>query len=203
MNILKRNNIQTLDLDQSVWSQTFMVAPLVVIGTKEGTGYDMAPKHMVSPIGFDNYFGFVCTPRHMTYTNLQKTKEFTVSFLLPEQVLMASLSATPRHAERSKSKNIISALPTFRASSVDALFIADSYLFLECELFKVIDGFNENSIITGKITAAFANENYLKLSEKDEQLQLMKNPLLAYIAEGRFAKIKETYNFPFPKDFER
>jgi hypothetical protein len=45
--------------------------------------------------------------------------------------------------------------------------------------------------------------DYLRVSEKDEQEQLKNNPLLAYISYGRFAKIEETYNFPFPKDFKR
>ena len=86
---------------------------------------------------------------------------------------------------------------------MDALLVADSYLYLECELFKIIDGFDENSIITGKIKKAFAHNNYLCISEQDEQQHIKNNPLLAYIAFGRFAKIEQTYNFPFPKDFKR
>ena len=203
MELLNKIDIKPLDVNQPVWSQTYTVAPLVIVGTKEGLEYDMAPKHMVSPIGFDNYFGFVCTPKHATYSNIRNTGEFSVSFPVPNQILLASMSATPRDSIESKSKNIIAALPTLKASTIDALFISDSYLFLECKLFKIIDGFNENSIITGKIKAAFAHENYLKLSEKDEQQQFIENPLLAYIADGRFAKITETYNFPYPKDFKR
>ncbi len=199
----KLHNFFTLDTSTPIWNRIFMVAPLVVIGTKEGAAYDLAPKHMVTPIGFDNYFGFVCTPRHETYQNIKATNEFTVSFPLPDQVVLASLSASPRCDDISRSKPIVDALPTTKATTVDALCIAESYLFLECKLFKIIDGFGENSIITGKIVAAHVDENYLKESEKDEQQQLKENPLLAYIAYGRFAKITETYNFPFPKDFER
>ena len=47
------------------------------------------------------------------------------------------------------------------------------------------------------------DKKYLKISERDEQEQLMENPLLAYIAYGRFAKITETFKFPFPKNFKR
>jgi len=203
MNILKTNNIQVLDITHPVWPQTFTVAPLAVIGTKEDNGYDMAPKHLISPLGFDNYFGFVCTPRHATYHNIKKTKEFTVSFPMPEQVILTSLSASPRKKTISKSKNIINALPTIKASVVDALFIKGSYFYLECELYKIIDGFGENSIISGKIISAFVDKNYQRVTEKDEQQQLMENPLLAYIANGRFARISETFNFPFPKNFKR
>lgn len=203
MYIYKKNNIQVLDTNQPIWPHTFTVAPLVIIGTKENDGYDMAPKHMVSPIGFTNYFGFVCTPRHTTYSNIQKAEEFTVSFPLPKQVLLTSLSASPRKDTISKSRNIVDALPTLKASKVDALFIEDSYLYLECKLFKIIDGFNENSIITGKIISAFVDNKYHRVSEKDEQQQLFENPLLAYIADGRYAQITETFNFPYPKNFKR
>ena len=197
------HNLFTLDTSIPIWERVFTVAPLVVIGTKEGVGYDLAPKHMVTPIGFDNYFGFICTPNHATYQNIKKNKEFTVSFPLPNQVVLASLSASPRCDNISKSKSIVEALPTIKATTIDALCIAESYLFLECILFKIIDGFNENSIITGKVIAAHVDKNYLKDSEKDEQQQFKENPLLVYIAYGRFAKITETYNFPFPKNFKR
>ncbi len=196
-------NFYSIDTSIPFWDRVFTVTPLVVIGTKEDDSYDLAPKHMAIPLGFDNYYGFVCTPKHATYKNIKKTEEFTVSFLLPNQVVMASLSASPRCDDISKSKSIVEALPTIKATMVDALCIAESYLFLECELFKIIDGFNENVIITGKIIAAYIDKNYLKDSERDEQQQLKENPLLAYISYGRFAEISETFNFPFPKDFKR
>lgn len=203
MKIIDHNNVVALDIKTSIWEQIFTVAPLVVIGSKEKTGYDLAPKHMATPIGFGNYFGFVCTPKHSTYNNIKKNQEFTVSFPLPNHIIFTSLSATSRQLEISKSKQIIDVLPTFKAPNIDALFIKNSYLYLECTLFKIIDGFDENSIITGKITSAFANNNYLKYFEEDEQGQIKNNPLLVYIAPGRFAKITETYNFPFPKNFKR
>ena len=202
MKRLHKNEYFELDTSNPVWEQIFIVAPLVVIGTKEDDSYDLAPKHMAMPIGLDNYFGFVCTPRHGTYHNIKKTNEFTVSFPLPDNVVLASLSASPRCEGSSQTKPIVDMLPTLKASSIDALCIAESYLFLECKLFKIIDGFNENSIITGTITAAYCHKDYLKVSEKDEQQQLKENPILAYISYGRFARISETYNFPFPKNFK-
>ena len=198
-----QNNFYALDITTAIWERLYTVAPLVVIGTKEGAGYDLAPKHMATPIGFDNFFGFVCTPNHTTYQNIKETEEFTVSFPLPNQVTLLSLSASPRCDEISKFKSIVDILPTTKATVVDALFIHDSYLYLECKLFKIIDGFNQNSIIIGKIEAAFVDKKYLKCSEKDEQKQLKENPLLAYIANGRFAEITETFNFPYPKNFKR
>ncbi|MDH5414618.1 MAG: flavin reductase, partial [Flavobacteriaceae bacterium] len=103
----------------------------------------------------------------------------------------------------SESKLIIEALPTIKAETMDALLLTNSYLYLECELFKIIDGFDQNSIITGKIIKAYAEKDYIRISELDEQEQIKNNPLLAYIANGRFATISQTFNFPFPKDFKR
>ncbi|WP_340202282.1 flavin reductase [Ascidiimonas sp. W6] len=197
----KTTDFIELDLSRPIWDHFFTIAPLVIIGTKEGVGYDMAPKHLAFPVGFHNYFGFVCTPRHSTYSNIQNNQEFSVSFPKPGQEVLTSLSASPRKKELSKFESTISVLPTVQASVTDTLFLEDSYLRLECSLFKIIDGFDDNSIITGKISAAFVNSNYLRMSDLDEQEQLYKHPLLVYVADGRFAKVSETFNFPFPKDF--
>ncbi|MGQ9871755.1 flavin reductase [Leptodesmis sp.] len=99
------------------------MAPLVVIGTREPDGgYDLAPKHMAMPIGWENYFGFVCTPRHHTYQNVLREQAFTVSFPRPEQVVLASLSAAPRCEE--DAKPALAALPILPASVVDGVFCA-------------------------------------------------------------------------------
>lgn len=203
MDTIRVKNYVSLNTEIPIWDRIFTVAPLIVIGTKEQEGYGLAPKHMATPLGFDNYFGFVCTPRHGTYQNIKKTGEFTVSFPKPDQVTTTSLSASPRTEALTKSQQIVESLPLIKAASMDAPLIKDAYLYLECELFKIIDGFGENSIITGKIKEAYVHNDYLRVSEKDEQEQLKNNPLLAYISYGRFAKIGETYNFPFPKDFKR
>ncbi|MHA7831228.1 MAG: flavin reductase [Flagellimonas sp.] len=203
MDTIRVKNYVSLNTEIPIWDRIFTVAPLIVIGTKEQEGYDLAPKHMATPLGFDNYFGFVCTPRHGTYQNVKKTGKFTVSFPKPDQVTTTSLSASPRTEALTKSQQIVESLPLIKAASMDAPLIKDAYLYLECELFKIIDGFGENSIITGKIKEAYVHNDYLRVSEKDEQEQLKNNPLLAYISYGRFAKIGETYNFPFPKDFKR
>lgn len=203
MGTLLQENYVSLNLHSPIWDRVFTVAPLVIIGTKEESDYDLAPKHMATPLSFGNYFGFVCTPNHHTYHNVKKTGEFTVSFPRPQQIVTTSLSATPRRKEIKKSDGIVGALATIQAKTMDAPLIKDAYLYLECELFKIIDGFDENSLIAGKIKAAHVHKEYLRISENDEQQQLKSHPLLAYIANGRFAEISETYNFPFPKDFKR
>jgi len=54
------SNLVDVDTSVPVWDQFFTVAPLVLIGTIDKDGsLDLAPKHMVTPMGWQNYFGFV------------------------------------------------------------------------------------------------------------------------------------------------
>ena len=46
--IIEKRNIISLNTDKSIWDHFYTVAPLVVIGTKEGDGFDLAPKHMAT-----------------------------------------------------------------------------------------------------------------------------------------------------------
>lgn len=204
--VMKKGNFDnfiSLNVAETIWNHFYTVAPLVVIGSKENDAYDLAPKHMLSPIGFSNYFGFVCTPRHNTYQNIKRDKKFTVSFVKPEQVLLSALAALPRCESNNYTKEIVNNLPTIPTVDNDNIFIADAYVLLECRLYKIIDGFDDYSIITGEIDKAFVHKDYKILSEVDPQKHIYEHPLLAYIAQGRFASIKETFSFPYPKDFKR
>ena len=194
-------NIITIDTEVPIWERFYTVAPLTVIGTKEGKGYDLAPKHMVTPLGWDNYFGFVCTPRHGTYHNVKEHGVFTVSYTRPNQLILASLAATPRCGKGGE-KPVIEALPTFSATKIDGVFITDAYLFLECQLEKIIDGFGINSLITGKIIAAHVHKDALRESEVDDEQLIFNAPLMAYLYPGRFASIQATRAFPFPANFK-
>ena len=106
------NNIVNVDTSVPVWEQFFTVARLVLIGTTEQDGsLDLAPKHMVTPMGWQNYFGFVCTPRHATCANIERSGVFTVSYPKPSQVLITSLAASPR--QKQGAKPIVDYLETF------------------------------------------------------------------------------------------
>jgi flavin reductase (DIM6/NTAB) family NADH-FMN oxidoreductase RutF len=197
-----RSGLVTLPEDLPVWERVFTVNPLVVVGTREeGGGYDLAPKHMAIPMGWENYFGFVCTPRHRTYHNARREGVFTVSYPRPTQVVLASLAAAPRESDGSKLA--AHALPTFPATEVDGLFIEDAYLFLECALDRIADDFGENSLIVGRILAAHVREDYLRASERDDQDLIHGSPLVAYLSPGRYAPVGESYSFPFPAGFMR
>jgi flavin reductase (DIM6/NTAB) family NADH-FMN oxidoreductase RutF len=177
-----------------------MVAPLVVVGTREPDGsMDFAPKHMAAPLGWQNYYAFVCSPRHATYRNVQERPEFTVSFPRPEQIVAASLAAGPRDEDGSKPS--LDALPTIPAQQVDGELLAGSQLCLECALDRIIDGFGENSLIVGRIVAAAAAANSLREEERDDADIVHEAPLTVYVSPGRFSRIDQTYSFPFHVDF--
>ena len=195
-------NLASLGVDKPIWDHFFTIAPLVIVGSRAEDGtYDLAPKHMSTPIGWENYYGFVCTPQHTTYQNIYRNKSFTVTFLKPSQVALASLSAAPRNEDDTKPSLL--SLPTFPAKEADGLFVEDGYLFLECRLAKMVDGFGVNSIIVGSIVAAYIDQDALRVSEREDDELIHSNPMLAYISPGRFGRIEESYNFPFPSGYAR
>ena len=131
MDPLTLDTFVNLDPKIPIWDRVYTIAPLVIIGSKEGDSYDLAPKHMASPMGFDNYFGFVCTPDHKTYHNVKQYKEFTVSFPNPDQVLMASLTASNRNSVGNKTKSVLDALEVAWGHTVNAPVVEGCYLYLE------------------------------------------------------------------------
>ena len=196
------NHLVEIDTEQPIWDRFFMVAPLVLIGTMEPDGsLDLAPKHMVTPMGWQNYFGFVCSPRHSTCSNIRHNGEFTVSFPKPSQVIFSSLAASPRQA--TGDKPVIDYFETFPAKVVDGAFITEAYLFLECRHFKTVEGFGENCLITGEVLAAYADPDFVRSSELDDQEVIHDSPLLAYLTPGRFATIDKSNAFPFPADMQK
>jgi flavin reductase (DIM6/NTAB) family NADH-FMN oxidoreductase RutF len=192
----------SLELNLPIWSRFFSVAPLIAVGTREADGnYDLAPKHMAMPLGWGNYFGFVCTPRHRTYQNIRREQAFTVSFPRPDRVILTSLAAAPRCED--DSKPTLAVLPTFPASVIDSIFLKDAYLFLECKLDRIVDGFGENSLIAGQIVAAYVQPQALRVSDGDDRDLLVQEPLLAYLPPGRYAKIEYSFSFPFHQGFQQ
>jgi hypothetical protein len=111
------------------------------------------------------------------------------------------LAAAPRCGDDTKPSLL--ALPTFPASQIDGVFVAEGYIFLECQLDRVIDGFGVNSLITGRIAAAHVHEDALRTSDRDDQDVIHQAPLLGYLSPGRIATIASSYSFPFPLDFTR
>ena len=162
---------------------------------------NLAPKHLAIPLSFDNYFGFVCTPKHSTYQNILRSKQFTVTYARPTQVVLASFAASPRC--ENGSKPIVGQIPTIPAKKVDAVLLNDGYLFLECELHKIYDDFGENSLITGRIIFARIANDAMRVTDGDDQKLVQQSPLLAYLHPGRFAEISKSQTMPLPRGFKR
>ncbi|MEJ2538435.1 MAG: flavin reductase [Gemmatimonadota bacterium] len=192
----------TLDLGAPVWDKFFTVAPLVLVGTSEPDGsVDLAPKHMVTPLGWDNYIGFVCTPSHGTYQNAKRTGEFALTFPRPGGVLAASLASAPRCEDDEKVS--LTLLETFPGERVSAPLAAGGYLYLECELSGIWDAFGRNSLIAGRIVAARVASDSVRRPERDDADTVAGAPLLAYLPPGRYAEISASQAFPFHSGMKR
>ena len=191
-----------LGTEHPVWDRFFQVFPLVVVGTREEDGsFDLAPKHMAMPMGWENRFGFVCTPRHATYRNAKREGAFTVSFPRPSQVLSASLASAPRCEE--DTKPALDLLPTRTATKIDGVLLEDAYLHFECETDRIIDDFGANSLITGRIVETLVAEDALRDPDRDDVEILTASPLLVYLAPGRYAEVRDTLAFPFHAGWSR
>jgi len=196
------SELTEIELEHPVWNRFYTVSPLIVVGTREGEGFDLAPKHMATPLGWDNYFGFVCTPRHATYRNAVEHGAFTVTFPRPEQIVVTSLTATPRCDDRTHTPGL-EALETFPAERVDGVFLEKGYAFLECELERTVDGFGDASLVAGRIVSARVHQDALRSTEASDQQLLRSHPLLAFLSPDRYARVGEgSYTFPYPADFE-
>ena len=195
------DKLVALPTDRPIWDRFFGVHPLVIVGSKEEDTYNLAPKHLAMPLGWDNYFVFVCSSSHRTYHNIRRHGAFTVSYPRPSDVLLASLTAAPRCEDLSKP--VLLMLPTFPARHIDGALVKGCYVFLECTLHSIMDGFGPNSLIIGRVVAATAHEDALRDDQRDESDQIYQNPLLAYLNPGRLAEIRQSMAFPFPKGFTR
>lgn len=190
-----------LDVRHPVWDQFYSVAPFIVVGTREGGGVNMAPKHMFTALGHGNLAGFVCTPDHSTYHNIARTGTFTICFPKPDQVVVSSLTATGRE-EASQGKPILDALPvTYMEGCADPV-LEGSAVILACDHDRTIDGFDRHSLICGRIRMAWVDAAYGLDHDTDGGDHVRAHPLLAYLAYGRYAVISDTRAFPFPARFK-
>ncbi len=192
----------SLDVAHPIWERFFLVSPLVIIGTREADGsYDLAPKHMAGPVSWDNWFGFVCTPRHHTYTNAVREGVFTASWPTPAQLLEASLAAAPRYP--TEGKPALDVLAMVPATVVTGVLLDGAWLHLECVTERVVDELGDNSLVIGRIVAATVDERSLRAPDRDDQDLIGANPLLAYLHPGRCAEISDSRAFPFPAGMRR
>lgn len=184
-----------------LWNRVFLVSPLVLVGTCEVDGSpDLAPKHQAMPLGWADHFGFVCTPRHHTHTNVERSGEFTVSYPCPAQVVAIGQAAAPRVAD---DKPTLAMLPTHPGSLVAAPLVDDAALWLECRLDRIVEGFGEHELVVGKVVAAAAPAWNVRSKDVDDADLIARHPVLAHLSPDRFTSISDTYSFPFPAGFAR
>lgn len=188
-----------LSTETPIWERVFLVAPLVLVATKEGDGYDVAPKHLATPLGWENFFGFVCSPRHATYRNLEAHPQFTVSFPGADLILEASMAAGARAADRSKPT--LAAVPVIPAHAVDGVLVDRCALYLECELERLVGGLGGNSLVVGRVVAASAPRRALRRPDVDDADLLHELRPLVYLSPGRFGVVDRTHAFPLPVGF--
>ncbi|UCC24698.1 MAG: flavin reductase [Gemmatimonadales bacterium] len=193
---LQKRGLVSLELTSPIWERFYMASPLVIVGTLEEDGApDLAPKHMVTPLGWDNYVGFVCSPSHATYLNAVRNGEFTLSFPRPGGVISASMAAAPRCGEDHKPS--LDLLETFQATQVRGPLVADCYLHLECTLHGTWDVFGLNSLVAGSVVAAHVSEDGVRRPDRDDGEVVAEEPLLVYLPPGRYARVSDTQAFPF------
>ncbi len=186
-----------LSLERPIWNRVFTVAPLVVVGSRDASGWhELAPKHLALPLGWDRYFGFVARDTETTHRNVTRDRCFTVSFPNPSSVIVTSLAAP--HGNEEHRRAVVQAVPTVKAVSMDGVFVSDSYLFLECDLDRIVSGFGEYSLICGRIRRAAVSKDSLRLFEQDDQAMLQRHPVLAFLAPERYAILKSIRRFPVP-----
>ena len=116
-------------------------------------------------------------------------------------MVLTSLTASPRC--ETDTKPVVDLLETFPATKVTGVLVEDAYLFLECELDRVIDGFGVNCLVTGRIVAAHVHQDALREADRDDGELILGSPLMGYLYPGRFAVIDETQGFPFPAGMQR
>lgn len=192
----------TLQPEQSFTEALYTAAPLVIVGTREPDGSgDLAPKHMAFPLGWAGHFGFICTPEHGTYRNVERTDGFTVSYPRPEKVLDATLSAAPRDEEGRKPS--LEGVATVSADAVDAPAVDDAYAVLECSLDRVVEGFGDAGLVAGEVVAAHVHVDAYRADDVEPETLLERAPVLAHLYPDRFAEIGESEAFPFPEGFQR
>lgn len=190
-----------LDLDGPLLDRAFRIAPLVIVGTLEPDGRpDLAPKHMTMPVG-DRHVAFVCTPTHRTLANATATGEFTLSWVRPDDVLLASLAAAPRVPDGTKPA--LAAIPTRPAVVVDGVVVDQASLAVECRVERIVDGFDRWQVVVGSIVHAEVASDAMLGADEDPHDVLARSPVLAYLHPDHVATIARADRFPYHAGFRR
>jgi flavin reductase (DIM6/NTAB) family NADH-FMN oxidoreductase RutF len=97
----------------------------------------------------------------------------------------------------------LQSLPTEPATIVDGVFLSGGYVYLECELDRLVDGFGENSLVAGRIVAAHVAFDALRSADRDDQALLAGAPLPVFLYPQRYGTLDRSVTFPYHEGFER
>ena len=146
-------------------------------------------------------FGFVCAA-HNTYQNIQRDGQFAVSYMRPDQTVLASLAASPRCEDGSKP--ITQALPTTNGPTrSNAPLVEGGYLFLECELDQIVDELGENSLIIGRIVGARFRGCVARVQRSGRRRPVCRHRYWPTCIPDVSAKLIARLKLPFPAGFKR
>lgn len=101
-----------------------------------------------------------------TYRNLQKRRGFCLNFL--PLLAYDRLVETIHHNEEEADEFAVGGFAQKRAKTVDAPYIEESFLVLECSFLEARDlsGAGVNALITGRVERALVEESYAAGREK-------------------------------------
>jgi len=182
--------------------QYFTIKPIILVTTLRRSGLpNVAPKTQCMSVGRrEEYFAFVCTPKHHTYQNAKADKEFVVNY--PGPNLIEKISATSQIAENID-EVALAGLTSIPSLVVKPPRIKECMVHLECKVMDIKD-LGDGSIILGKVVARSSNpEISFKRVMAEESLNLLsKHPLLAYVYPDHYTRIDTAEKFIFPKNYK-
>ena len=180
----------------------FTIKPIILVTTLGGNGLpNVAPKTQCTSVGRrEEFFAFVCTPKHHTYQNVKANKEFVVNYPSPE--LIEKVSASSQFAEN-VDEVALSGLTSISSLVVKPPRIKECMAHLECKVVEVKD-IDDVSIILGRVVARSADrEKSFKKGTAEEGIKLLsKHPLLAYVYPDHYTRINTAEKFIFPKNYK-
>jgi len=180
----------------------FSIKPIILVTTLGSNGLpNVAPKTQCTSIGrHEEYFAFVCTPRHHTYQNAKADGEFVVNYPGPE--LIERVSAASQFAEN-VDEVVLSGLTSIPSLVVKPPRIKECRVHLECEVADVKD-LDDGSIILGKVVSRSGDrEISFKKGTAEENINLLStHPLLTYVYPNHYASINTAEKFIFPKNYK-
>jgi len=180
----------------------FTVKPTILVTTLgPGNIPNVAPKTQCMDVGRrEEYFAFVCTPKHHTYQNAKANKEFVANYPSPE--LIQKVSATSQSAENVDEIALVG-LTGIPSLVVKPPRIKECRVHLECKVVEIKD-LDVASIILGKVVARSASkEASFERGKAKERINLLSNhPLLAYVYPDHYTTIGSATEFIFPKNYK-